>query len=123
MNEKVKSGIAKFFLYAFLIILAVICFLPFLMMLINSTRSGNEIMTGFSLIPGSSLGTNWKVVTENMNLGRGFLNSIFLAVCNTLLVSYFSAITAYGLAYYKFRGAKVIFTSMLIFMMVPSQLS
>lgn len=123
MNEKVKSGIVKFFLYAFLIILAVICFLPFLMMLINSTRSGNEIMTGFSLIPGSSLGTNWKVVTENMNLGRGFLNSIFLAVCNTLLVSYFSAITAYGLAYYKFRGAKVIFTSMLIFMMVPSQLS
>lgn len=123
MNEKVKSGIAKFFLYAFLIILAVICFLPFLMMLINSTHSGNEIMTGFSLIPGSSLGTNWKVVTENMNLGRGFLNSIFLAVCNTLLVSYFSAITAYGLAYYKFRGAKVIFTSMLIFMMVPSQLS
>ena len=123
MNEKVKSGIAKFFLYAFLIILAVICFLPFLMMLINSTRSGNEIMTGFSLIPGSSLGTNWKVVTENMNLGRGFLNSIFLAVCNTLLVSYVSAITAYGLAYYKVRGAKVIFTSMLIFMMVPSQLS
>lgn len=123
MNEKIKSGIAKFFLYAFLIILAVICFLPFLMMLVNSTRSGNEIMTGFSLTPGGSLATNWKVVTENMNLGRGFLNSIFLAVCNTLLVSYFSALTAYGLAYYKFRGAKVIFTAMLIFMMVPSQLS
>lgn len=123
MNEKIKSGIAKFFLYAFLIILAVICFLPFLMMLVNSTRSGNEIMTGFSLTPGGSLATNWKVVTENMNLGRGFFNSIFLAVCNTLLVSYFSALTAYGLAYYKFRGAKVIFTAMLIFMMVPSQLS
>lgn len=123
MNEKVKSGIAKFFLYAFLVILAVLCFLPFLMMLINSTRSGNEIMTGFTLIPGSSLASNWKVVTDNMDLGRGFLNSIFLAVCNTLLVSYFSALTAYGLAYYKFRGSKVIFTSMLIFMMVPSQLS
>lgn len=123
MNEKVKSGIAKFFLYAFLVILAVICFLPFLLMLINSTRSGNEIMTGFTLLPGGSLVNNWKVVTENMNLGRGFVNSIILAVSNTLLVSYFSALTAYGLAYYKFRGAKVIFTAMLIFMMVPSQLS
>lgn len=123
MNEKVKSGIAKFFLYAFLVILAVICFMPFLLMLINSTRSGNEIMTGFTLIPGGSLAKNWKVVTENMNLGRGFVNSIILAVSNTLLVSYFSALTAYGLAYYKFRGAKVIFTAMLIFMMVPSQLS
>lgn len=123
MNEKVKSGIAKFFLYVFLVILAVICFLPFLLMLINSTRSGNEIMTGFTLLPGGSLANNWKVVTENMNLGRGFVNSIILAVSNTLLVSYFSALTAYGLAYYKFRGAKVIFTAMLIFMMVPSQLS
>lgn len=123
MNEKVKSGIAKFFLYAFLVILAVICFMPFLLMLINSTRSGNEIMTGFTLIPGGSFAKNWKVVTENMNLGRVFVNSIILAVSNTLLVSYFSALTAYGLAYYKFRGAKVIFTAMLIFMMVPSQLS
>lgn len=51
------------------------------------------------------------------------MNSLFLAVCNTALVSYFSALTAYGLAYYKFKGAKVIFTALLIFMMVPSQLS
>ncbi|MCM1055772.1 MAG: carbohydrate ABC transporter permease [Bacteroides sp.] len=123
MGAKIRSNIAKFFLYAFLIILAVVCFLPFLMMLINATRSGSEIMTGFSLLPGGSLAENWKVVTDNMNLGRGFINSIILAVCNTLLVSYFSALTAYGLAFYKFKGAKVIFTVMLVFMMVPSQLS
>ena len=92
-------------------------------MLVNATRSGNEIMTSFTLVPGGSLAENWKIVTANMSLGRGFLNSIFLAVCNTVLVSYFSALTAYGLAYYKFPGAKVIFTAMLIFMMVPSQLS
>lgn len=121
--KKHKISIPKILLYVFLIVLAVLCFAPFYLMLINSTRSGNEIMTGFSLIPGGSLGNNWKVVVENMKLGRGFINSIILAVCNTALVSYFSALTAYGLAYYKFRGAKIIFTAMLIFMMVPSQLS
>ena len=121
--ERAKRVTAKSFLYLFLILLSALCFTPFYLMLINSTRSGNEIMTSFSLIPGGSLAENWKLVTENMNLGRGFLNSLFLAVCNTVLVSYFSALTAYGLAYYKFRGAKIIFTAMLIFMMVPSQLS
>lgn len=122
-SEKTKSGIFKALLYVFLIVLAVLCFLPFMLMMVNSTRSGNEIMTSFSLLPGTSFAENWKVVTENMDLGRGFLNSLFLAVCNTLLVSYFSALTAYGLAYYKFPGSKVIFTVMLVFMMIPSQLS
>ncbi len=121
--ERVKTKTAKSLLYLFLILLSALCFTPFYLMLVNATRSGNEIMTSFTLVPGGSLAENWKLVTENMSLGRGFLNSLFLAVCNTVLVSYFSALTAYGLAYYKFPGAKVIFTAMLIFMMVPSQLS
>lgn len=123
MSEKIKTRTAKGLLYFFLIVLAVLCFTPFWLMLVNSTRSGNEIMTTFSMLPGGSLARNWEVVSENMSLGRGFLNSLFLAVCNTALVSYFSALTAYGLAFYKFPGSKVIFTVMLVFMMVPSQLS
>lgn len=123
MSAKTKTMTGKSLVYLFLILLAVLCFTPFWLMLVNATRSGNEIMTTFSLIPGASLATNWTVVSENMDLGRGFLNSLFLAVCNTALVSYFSALTAYGLAYYKFPGAKAIFTVMLVFMMVPSQLS
>ena len=123
MFVKIKNKTFKFLLYLFLILLAVVCFIPFWIMLVNSTRTGNEIMTGFSLWIGKSLKTNWKLVVDNMNLGRGFLNSLFLAVCNTLLVSYFSALTAYGLAFYKFRGAKVLFTTLLVFMMVPPQLS
>lgn len=107
----------------FLIALTVICFIPFLLMIVNATRSGSDIMAGFSLIPGTSLSINWDIVMSNLNLPRGFVNSLFLAVCNTVLTSYFSALTAYGLAFYKFRGNKVIFTVMIIFMMVPTQLS
>lgn len=120
-NIKTKS--IKSLLYLGLILLATLCFTPFWLMLVNATRSGNEIMTSFSFLPSGSLAENWKLVSENMNLGRGFLNSLFLAVCNTALVSYFSSLTAYGLAFYKFPGSKIIFTAMLIFMMVPSQLS
>lgn len=123
MAEHIKTRSVKTLLYLALILLSTACFTPFWLMIVNATRSGNEIMTGFSLLPGGSLASNWEVVSENMSLSRGFANSLFLAVCNTALVSYFSALTAYGLAFYKFPGAKVIFTVMLVFMMVPSQLS
>lgn len=123
MSERTKSNFFRALLYLALGFLAVICFIPFWLMIVNATRSGNEIMTGFSLLPGSSLSTNWSVVSTNMSLGRGFANSLLLAVLNTALVSYFSALTAYGLAFYRFPGANVIFTVMLVFMMVPAQLS
>lgn len=120
---KIQTGAVKALWYLFLVLLAVICFIPFWLMIVNATRSGSEIMNGFSLLPGASLAVNWEIVTENLDLVRGFLNSLFLALCNTLLTSYFSALTAYGLAFYSFKGNKVIFTVMIVFMMVPSQLS
>ena len=121
--EHVKTNSIKGLLYLALILLSAVCLIPFALMIVNATRSGSEIMSGFSLILGSSLVANWKVVADNMSLGRGFLNSIFIAVFCTALTCYFSALTAYGLAFYKFRGSKLIFTVMLVFMMVPSQLS
>ena len=55
MSEKSKNTIVKGILYAILIILALLCLIPFWMMLVNSTRTGNEIMTSFSLIPGTNV--------------------------------------------------------------------
>lgn len=118
MAFKIKKSI----LYILLGFLALICLLPFLLMIVNATRSGNDIMTSFSLLPGSSLPSNWKIVTDNLEIGRGFMNSLVIAVLSTLLMSYFSALTAYGFAFYKFKGRNIIFTIMLIFMMIPSQL-
>lgn len=122
-KAKLQSNLVQGLLYLFLIALAVTCFIPFWLMLINATRTGNEIMTGFSLLPGSSFFDNMSIVQANLDLPRGFMNSLFIAVCSTALVSYFSAMTAYGLAFYKFKGSQAVFTIMLVFMMVPSQLS
>lgn len=116
------TNIKKACLYIVLIALTVICLLPFLMMMVNATRSGSEIMTSFTLIPGSSLKDNWNIVSSYFNLFKGFTNSLIVAVPSTLLTAYFSAITAYALAMYKFKGKKTIFTIIIIFMMIPGQL-
>lgn len=119
MATKIKKGI----LYLLLILLAVICMVPFLLMLVNATRSGREIMTSFTLIPGDSLKDNWDAVFGFFNLFLGLWNSFKIAVPATILTSYFSALTAYALAVYKFKGKNVIFYTIVIFMMIPGQLS
>lgn len=114
--------IKKAIIYICLIILAVTCLVPFLFMIINSTRSGREIMTSFTLIPGNSLLDNWEKVFNYFNLFLGFWNSLKIAVPSTILGAYFSALTAYAMAVYKFKGQNVMFYTIVIFMMIPGQL-
>ena len=119
MGYKIKKGI----LYILLILLAATCMFPFWMMIVNATRSGNEIVTGFTLIASIHLKENWEQVFQFFNLFKGMWNSLLVSIPATLLCAYFSMMTAYGLAFYKFRGNKVIFGAILAFMMIPGQLS
>lgn len=119
MAKKIKRGA----IYVCLILLALICLLPFLLMIVNATRSGVEITHSFTLIPSSHLGENWTALFKYVNLFRGFGNSLLVAVPTTILTAYFSAITAYALAVYRFKGSGWLFKILVVFMMIPAQLS
>lgn len=110
-------------LYLILFGVSLICLLPFMLMVVNSTRSGISIMTSFTLIPGEALQDNWKTVSGYFNLFMGFFNSMKVAIPATILTAYFSAMTAYAMAIYNFKGNKVFFWVIIGFMMIPSQLS
>ena len=117
------TKIKKVILYILLIALGVTCFLPFWLMMVNATRSGVEITHSFSFLPGHSLNDNWVVLFDYVNLFRGFFNSIKVAVPATLLTAYFSAITAFGMAMYEWKGNNLLFKVIVVFMMIPAQLS
>lgn len=119
MATKVKRGI----IYACMILLAAVCFLPFLLMIVNATRSGVEITHSFSLIPSSHLKENWEALFAYVNLFKGFKNSLLVAIPATVLTAYFSSITAYALAVYRFKGSGWLFKVLVVFMMIPAQLS
>ena len=118
IGDKIKKGI----LYVLLILLGAACLFPFLLMIVNATRSGVEITRSFTLIPSNHIKENWEVVFSYFNLFKGMWNSLLVAVPATLFTAYFSALTAYGLAMYQFKGNKLIFTTILVFMMIPGQL-
>lgn len=127
-NAKVKKRFragaffGRFFLYLFLILLAIICFTPFYIMIINATRPSFEIMKGLSLIPGSNIVQNYKNLMVATPIWRGFLNSLIIAISSTILSGYFGALTAYAFSKFRFKGNKVLFWFVLGTMMIPLQL-
>lgn len=122
-SKKIQTAIVKGILYFCLSLLVVISVIPFYMMIINATRSNADILrNGFTLVPGRAIVDNYHVLLSYMNLWRGFANSFFVAVCVTVLSSYFSALTAFGFSVYKFKGSNALFIGILVLMMVPGQL-
>lgn len=120
---RIWTNTKKVILYAALLALGLVCLLPFWMMMVNATRSGVEITRSFTLIPSTHLKENWLALSEYMNLFKGFANSLIVAIPATILTSYFSALTAYALAVYQFKGNGLIFKVIVVFMMIPGQLS
>lgn len=127
-NAKVKKRFragkffGRFFLYLFLILLAIICFTPFYTMIVNATRTTPEINRGVTLIPGSGIVQNYKSMMERMDIWRGFSNSLIIAISSTILSGYFGALTAYAFSKFRFKGNKVLFWFVLGTMMIPLQL-
>lgn len=114
------------------VIITIICLLPIYIILINSTRDSSEIIkNGISFLPGTSFIDNFKNLTDpnyangvydrTFNLLVGYRNSLIISVSATILTVFFSALTAYGLTVYDFKGKKFATTFILMVMMVPTQ--
>ena len=122
VQPKSKAKLSHVLIYIFLIVLAVICIVPFYIMIIYGTHTNAEIASKFIFLPGKALVENYHSMMENVNIWRGFLNSLIISCCSTALTLYFGALNAYGFAKFKFKGNKVLFWFVLATMMVPQQL-
>ncbi len=121
-----KLNVSKGFLamvYIVCIFLAILSIMPFLIMVINSTRSTVQIQQqAISLIPSSHLIENFKILTgKAFNPMRGFLNSAIISLGATACTVYFSSLTAHALVVYNWKLRKPFFTFILAVMMIPSQ--
>lgn len=109
--------------YLVLIVLTLACLLPFYMLLINSTRAHADIQKSFSAVPGEWFVRNLTNVLNNETIliVRGMLNSLIVSSCTVVLSVYFSALTAYAIHAYDFKGKKAVFNFILLIMTVPTQ--
>ncbi len=124
-TAKHKTMVARVFAYAFLIFVTLLALFPLYILIINSTRTGAQIQAGFSLLPGGAAIDNISAAWSDPNtvLWRGLLNSFLIAAASSVLTIYFSAMTAYGIHVYDFKGRKFAFKFILVIMTIPTQVA
>ena len=111
-------------IYVLCITLSALSLLPFWLMIVNATRNSQQIQSGVSLIPSTFLSINWNTLqAKHFDALLGFKNSAIIAFGSTILGVYFSALTAYGLTVYKFKGAKLLYAMILAIIMIPGQVT
>ena len=121
----VKSAL----IYVALILLTLICLIPLWILVVNATKSHNEIISKVSLIPGTHLFANIRTLRDNSLYNkffhpiRGMLNSLIIAGGCSALTVFFSGLTAYGLVVYDFKLKGPAFVFILAVMMVPTQVT
>lgn len=126
MKSKTKSSRGRSILaHTVLIMLSFMCLFFFYVLIINATRSHAELQKGFSALPGKYFFTNLKNVANDGSfpMFRGILNSLIVSGCSAALCTYFSALTAYGLYAYDFKGKKVAFTFIMAILVMPTQVT
>lgn len=117
--------IIRYTVYLILIALVVFSLFPFFVLIINATRAHSEIQKGFSALPGLSFVSNLRklLANDNVPILRALFNSVFVSTMCAVLTTYFSAMTAYGVYMYNFKGKNFAFKSILMIMMIPTQCS
>ncbi|WP_327181414.1 carbohydrate ABC transporter permease [Streptomyces sp. NBC_01334] len=100
---------------------ALYCLLPVAWVVIASTKSGSELFSTFTFLPGSGFTDN----LHDLNAYRDGIywqwmaNSALYAVLGALLSTCVSAFSGYALATYRFRGRETLFNVLLAGVLMP----
>ena len=128
-NYMFKIRLKSTILVIWFVFLTIICLLPIYVLLINATRSNNDISGGFTLIPGDYFLKNFKNM-RTLEYAKsafrpliGYRNSAIITCSATFLTVFFSALTAYGIHVYDFKIKEGAYTFILLIMMVPVQVT
>ena len=122
-SQKVGKITSQTLLYAFLIIMALIIIFPFYWMLISSVKSVAEYRLPVpTLFPKHILFSNYADAFTAGNLGRLFLNTMYVGLVSTLLSLVITVLSAFAFARLEFKGKNALFAALLATMMIPGEL-
>ena len=122
LKAKRQLMISRFVVYVILVFLSVLCLFSFWMLFVNASRSNGDLQGGFRLLPSNYFFINLKNAwtDASINIPRGMLNSFIIAAATSVLATYFSALTAYGIHAYDFKLKGVAFTFIMAVMVIPN---
>ena len=123
VKQTVVKIAVKVFIYAFLIIMAIIVLFPFYWMIISSLKSLDEYRLSVPTFwPRNILLSNYAEAFETASLGRLFVNTMIVGVASTMLSLVITVLSAFAFARLEFKGKNLLFAGLLATMMIPGEL-
>ncbi len=122
---KKNYALAKTVIFIICVLLAILSLMPFVIMIVNATRSTTQIQQhAVSFIPSTYAANNFKILTgKSFKPIVGFVNSLIVSTGVTVLATYFSSMTAYALVIYEWKLRDAFFSFIMAVMMIPAQIT
>ena len=123
VKQKIGKVIVLVLIYAFLIFMAIAVLFPFYWMLNSSLKSLDEYrMSVPTFWPKQVLFSNYSTAFTTANLGRLFLNTLYVGLASTILSLVITVLSAFAFARLEFKGKNILFAGLLATMMIPGEL-
>ncbi len=122
-KQRVARVVGKILIYLFLAVMAVVVLFPFYWMINSSLKSLEEYRLSMPTFwPRHILWTNYRDAFTTAQLGRLFLNTLYVGVVSTILSLVITVLSAFAFARLEFKGKGVLFAGLLATMMIPGEL-
>jgi glucose/mannose transport system permease protein len=117
------------FLYGTLIVVALYYLLPLYVMVVTSLKGLPEVRLGNIFSPPVDITFEpwvkaWSTVCTGLNcdgLSHGFWNSVRITVPSVVLSIAIASVNGYALAHWRFKGANIFFTILIVGSFIPYQ--
>ncbi len=115
--------LVKILLYTFLIAMAIIVLFPFYWMINSSLKTLEEYRLSVpTFFPQKIMLSNYVEAFTAANLGRLFLNTLYVGIISTILSLVITVLSAFAFARLEFKGKNTLFAALLATMMIPGEL-
>ena len=122
-RSRVVKVLVKGGTYLFLGAMALIVLFPFYWMIISSLKTLDEYRLSVPTFwPKIVMFSNYADAFTTANLGRLFLNTMYVGVVSTILSLVITVLTAFAFARLEFKGKDMLFGALLATMMIPGEL-
>ena len=122
-KQRVMKILVQIGLYAFLGIMAFIVVFPFYWMIISSLKTTTEYnQKNPTFFPQEFHWDNYANAFNKANMGRLFMNTVYVGVVSTLLSLVITILAAFAFARLEFKGKNALFAFLLATMMIPGEL-
>ena len=122
-RQRVMKIAVQVMLYLFLGVMALIVVFPFYWMIISSLKSTVEYRLPIpTLFPNEIIWKNYIDAFTQADLGKLFLNTVYVGIVSTILSLVITVLSAFAFARLEFKGKNLLFTLLLATMMIPGEL-